>query len=186
MRPTLLTLAAGCAGLMVAVEAAPEPPRPRPPATIGQFAARISTALGDEDPSPEAAARNLRARGVDLGDDLGAALTEGLAARVMTDLGYSVVRPADPSTPISESRAGFLAGTIATVGLPGGLEPEGIGPSATLLPILQCLQSPNSGLCTQCCLGLLPPRFPTGIGAQICTRICAFNTPPPSLSAPPS
>lgn len=172
------------AGLIVASEAAPQPPAKIRPATIGEFAVQVSTALGYEDPVPEAAARNLRLLGVDLGTDFGAPLTEGVAARVMADLGYSVVQPLEPSAPVSENRAGFLAGTLASSGLPAGAVPEGFGPSNGFPPIMECLQSPNVGVCTQCCVALLPPRFPTGLGYQLCNGVCRFNTPPVSPSSP--
>lgn len=183
MRNSYLMMVVAGAGLIVAAEAA-QPPMTSRPATIGEFAIQVSTALGYEDPMPEAAARNLRQLGVDLGADLSATLTEDVAARVMADLGYSVVKPTVPSAPVSETKAGFLAGMLATSGLPFSADPEAIGPSAGLLPILQCLQSPNVGQCSQCCVALLPPRFPTGLGHQLCNSVCRFNTPPVSPSSP--
>jgi hypothetical protein len=187
MRNHVVTSAVVCAGLLVAVEAAPRAPEQSRPATVGEFAVRIAMALGHDDAAPEAAARYLRARGADLGADLGIPLTEGVAAGAMADLGFAVVTPADPSAPVSEARATYLAGAISagavsSTDLPGGIASEGIGPSASLAPILVCLQSPSSALCTQCCLALLPPRFPSGIGTQICTRLCALSRPP---SSPP-
>lgn len=186
MRPISLILAAGFAGSLAAAEAAPRAPQPQPPATIGLFAVQVSAALGREEPTAEAAAGSLRALGIHFGADLAAPLTEGMAARVMRDLGHAVVQPVDPTTPISEAKAGILAGTIASLSLPLAFEPERTGPapSAGLPSLLQCLQSPNSGLCTQCCIGLLPPNFPNGPGTRLCNRLCAFNTPPPSPMSP--
>jgi len=184
MRKSFLMMAVASAGLLVAAEAAPQAPNRSRPATIGDFAIKVSTALGYDDPMPDAAAGNLRRFGIDLGIDLGATLTEGLAARVMADLGYAVVKPLEPSAPVSETKAEFLAGTIATTGLPGVAVPEAIGLGGGSLAILQCLQSPNVGQCSQCCVALLPPRIPTGVGQQACSRVCRFNTAPASPSSP--
>ena len=184
MRNTLSIGVIVCAGLLVAVEAAPQPPQKSRPATVGGFAVRIATALGYQDSTPEAAALDLRVRGIELGTDFDATLTEGVAAKAMADLGYNVVMPAEPSAPVSETRAGFLAGTIAIAGSPGEAGPAGIGPIVSASGIGQCMQQPNRGLCAQCCSDSLPPGFPQGIGMQVCQRICAFGNHPPSPSSP--
>jgi hypothetical protein len=154
-------------------------------ATVGEFAVRVSAALGYEEPVPETAAANLRSWGVDLGADLGTTLTEGRAARIMADLGMAVVPPAHPSAHITESRAGILAATIGTALPPQGPGTEGLGLAAPL-NFLQCLQAPNTGLCIQCCTDLLPSRLATGPKSRLCSHICMFASPAPSLSSPPS
>jgi hypothetical protein len=153
-------------------------------ATVGEFAVRVSAALGYEDPVPETAAANLKSWGVDLGADLGTALTEGRAARIMADLGIAVVPPANPSAPLTESRTGILAATIGTALSQTAPGTERIG-LAQPPNFLLCLQAPNTGLCIQCCTDLLP-RLGTRPKSRLCSHICMFASPAPSLSAPPS
>ncbi|HZM70684.1 MAG TPA: hypothetical protein VFB95_09995 [Candidatus Cryosericum sp.] len=178
-----MIVAGGC--LFMAVGPGPQAREASRPATIGEFAVRVSAALGYEDPVPDSAASNLKRRGVELGADLGTTLTEGRAAKVMADLGLPVVPPAHPSAPVTESRAGILAATIGTTLSTAAPGAEGIGFAAELPTFLQCLQAPNTGLCIQCCVDALPPRLAMGAKSRLCSHVCMFASPQPSLSSPP-
>lgn len=153
------------------------------PATVAEFAVRVSAALGYEDPVPETAASTLKSWGVDLGADLATTLTEGRAARIMADFGFEVAPPIHPSAPVTESRAGILAAAIGTSLPKAAPVTEGIGFAAELPSFLQCLQAPNTGLCIQCCVDSLPPRLATGAKSRLCSHICMFASPAPSLSS---
>ena len=180
MRKVLsMMVAGGC--LCMTVGSSPQAREARRFATVGEFAVRVSAALGYEDPVAERAASNLNSWGVDLGADLATPLTEGRAARIMADLGIAVVPPAHPAAPVTEGRAGILAATIGTM-LPSGPSTERIDLAAPP-SFLQCLQAPNTGQCTQCCRDLLPPRLPTGTKSRLCAHLCMFANPAPSLSS---
>ena len=184
MRKVLsMMVAGGC--LCMTVGSSPQAREAGRFATVGEFAVQVSTALGYEDPVAERAASNLKSWGVDLGADLGATLTEGRTSRIMADLGIAVVPPAHPSAPVTEGRAGMLAAAIGTALPSTGTSTERIDLAAPP-SLLQCLQAPNTGQCTQCCKDLLPPRLPTGTKSRLCAHLCMFANPSPSLSSPPS
>lgn len=177
-----MMVAAGC--LFMAAGPGLQAGEAKRSATVGEFAVRVSVALGYADLVPEAAATTLKSRGVDLGADLATTLTEGRAARIMADLGFEVVPPARPSAPVTVSRAGFLAATIGTTLPTAGPGAEAFGLAADPPAFLQCLQAPNTGLCIQCCVDSLPPRLATGAKSRLCSHICMFASPQPSLSSP--
>src|SRR5262245_21896337 len=91
MKTKALVVLALSAALVAAAYAAPAAaPAKTGKTTVGEFAVRIATAAGTEQPNANKAAEALKARGVDLSADLSATLTEGTVARIMADLGMKV------------------------------------------------------------------------------------------------
>ena len=171
MKTKALVVLALSAALVAAAYAAPAAPAKTGKTTVGEFAVRIATAAGTEQPVASKAADALRARGVDLSADLSATLTEGTVARIMADLGMKVSAPANPNTPVSEAKAGYLAGVIGT---------QALGASITMevgLPN-QCLTSKNRGQCVECCkaaTGCGPAPAP--FDCNTCSKFCKNNDP---------
>jgi hypothetical protein len=170
MKTKALVVLALSVGLVAAAYAAPAAPA-KTGTTVGQFAVRIATALGTEEPNASKAADALRSRGVDLSADLSATLTEGTVARIMADLGMKVSAPADPTTPVSDAKAGYLAGVIGTQAMTNSISLE------TGLPN-QCLTSKNRGQCVECCKAATlcgPP--PAAFDCNVCSKFCKNNNP---------
>ena len=166
-------------GLVAAAYAAPAAPA-KNGTTVGQFAVRIATAFGTEEPNASKAADALRSRGVNLSADLSAPLTEGTVARIMADLGMKVASPANPSTPVSDAKAGYLAGVIGTQAVGASISAE------TGLPN-NCLSSKNRGQCVECCKAATlcgPPPAPFDCNA--CAKFCRNDVPPPPSDGEPA
>jgi len=164
--------------LIVAVYAAPGAPAKTDTATVGDFVLRVASALGYEAATPKAAADALRARGGSLAGDLSATLTEGEAARIVADLGMSVVQPTNPLVVVSASQAIAIAGSLEWLGA------ESFS-SQTDFPT-QCLAFVK-GECKRCCkkaTGCGDPPAPFTCGT--CARFCRGLIPPPSPSEPGS
>jgi len=179
MKKTLMVAAVATA-LTVAVFAASSGPKA---ITVGDFAVRVSRALGKVAPTREAAAANLKAAGVGLSKDLSAQLTEAEAARILNDLGISATTRTPQGT-VSGARADQLAlaigqGSIASVA--ASLPQDGL-PTA-------CLQASNRGACQNCCkvtFGCTDPNAPCDFSAT-CSKFCKQVLPPgqASPSEPP-
>lgn len=169
------------AGLVATVFAAPMTPAKSSNVTVGDFAVKVAVALGYSAPDQSAAVNTLRARGVTLGN-LASPLTEGDAARIMGDLGMSVVAPKDPSTQLSDTKAGLLAGTISTLA-------ASAFSTADALPE-QCLHSVDRGTCVDCCIAAVGPLPDPGGGTRTagkeCSKFCAANVPPPISPGEPT
>jgi hypothetical protein len=179
MKTKAVVVLALSVGLVAAAYAAPAAPA-KTGTTVGEFAVRIATALGTEEPNAIKAADALRSRGVDLSADLSATLTEGTVARIMADLGMKVSAPANPSTPVPDSKAGYLAGVIGTQAMASGISID------TGLPA-QCLSSVDRGTCVECC------KVATGCGkppapfdCNVCAKFCHNNVPPPPSDQEPA
>jgi hypothetical protein len=82
-------------------------------ATIGDFALKISRAMGQQPADQAAAVAALRKAGVDLGKDLGAGLTAGRAASILRDLGLRVTAPQEPAAAISVAKADQIVKAFA-------------------------------------------------------------------------
>jgi len=69
----------------------------KPAVTVGDFAVKLTKALGKPATDQRAAAEALKSLGVKVGNDLGAGLTEGVAARILGELGLrtTAIRAAD-------------------------------------------------------------------------------------------
>jgi hypothetical protein len=81
--------------------------------TVGDFALRISLALGQKPADVAAAVRALEKGGVDVGQDVGAKLTWARAAGILQGLGVKVTAPSDPAGLISMARAAQIASVVA-------------------------------------------------------------------------
>lgn len=177
----LLVLAL-CAGLTVAAFAAPGAPANTGKATVGDFAVKVAVALGYTAPDSKAAVEALKARGVNMGADLSAVLTEGEAARILADLGMAVAAPANPATTVSTAKAGFLAGTVASAAT-DSFVPELDLPT-------YCLSSQNRGNCVNCCKDAVGPLPDNGGGTRSagkeCSKFCKANVPPPPSPEEPA
>lgn len=178
LRKSILVLAVSVA-LTAAAFAAGDGPKATP--TVGDFAVKVSAALGNKVTTPKAAVDSLQALGVDLGKDLNAPLTEERAARILADLGVKI-RTSNPASPLSAAKTDQL---LASVSLSSAAS---VTP-ATDLP-LQCLNSPNRGVCVECCKVAVGQI--TNIQGNlkdpglVCAKFCKSVLPPghPSPSEP--
>lgn len=170
MKTKALVVLALSVGLVAAAYAAPAAPA-KTGTTVGEFAVRIATAFGTEEPNANKAAEALRSRGVNLSADLSAPLTEGTVARIMADLGMKVANPVNPSTPVSDAKAGYLAGVIGANAVGASITAENGLPN-------QCLGSKNRGQCVECCKAATlcgPP--PAQFDCNVCSKFCKNNVP---------
>ena len=147
--------------------------------TVGDFAVRLTKALGYADLDQEQAGQALRQAGVHLDSDLRATLTEGRAADIVRELGVPVQPPASPAAPVSSA---FTERTATAVALSAGAAPENFSPES--LPT-NCQGLGDRQTCRQCCLGVLLPVVKMPLRAiLICTVVCDHLFPPPSASVP--
>jgi hypothetical protein len=172
MKTKALVVLALSIGLVAAAYAAPTTPAKAGKTTVGEFAVRIATVLGTEEPNASRAAEAIKARGVDLSADLSATLTEGTVARIMADLGMKVSAPANANTPVTDAKAGYLAGVIGTQALGTGISLE------TGLPS-NCLSSVDRGTCVECCKAATGcGKPPAPFDCNVCAKFCHNNVPP--------
>jgi hypothetical protein len=167
-----------CAGLTMAVFAASGTPAKKSQVTVGEFAVKVASALGYETRDQKVAQKTLRGMGVNLAADLNAPLTEGAVAKIMTDLGVSVMVPSAPETPVSSAKAGFLAGSLAASSF--GTETQ--EPPQPIEPPTECLQAIDRGTCVNCCkdaVGMLTNHQgnPRDAGKE-CSKFCKAWTGP--------
>lgn len=183
MRKAIVALVVGAA-LTVAVFAASADGPKNQVVSVGDFAAKVAVALGYEVPDQQAAVTALRDSGVDMSADLGVPLTDGHVARIMADLGMSVVPPANPSAPVSEARASALATAIGMGPMAGSLtstEHHG-NPPPPPTPPTQCLSSSSYTKCAVCCVSALPYNWNN---LFFCLKFCKANVPPPPSPCAP-
>jgi hypothetical protein len=171
-----MVLALAASLMVVGVYAAPGTPA-KPGVTVGDFAVKVAAVLQYDASTPQAAAAALERRGINLTPDLSAAMTQGEATRVLTDLGIGTVAPKNPSSPVSAPQAGLLAGLISTA-----LAAEPVAGQAGLPD--QCLQQSNRGNCVDCCKAATlcgPP--PNAFGdCNKCSKFCQQVSPPGQVS----
>jgi len=139
MRKSLLILAVSAAVTVAAFAASTSVQKST--VTVGDFATKVARVLGKPAATPQAAIDSLKSLGVTVGDS-SARLTEGDAARILSDLGVSV-KTQTPGNALSAGRADQL---LANVSL-SSASPE-IAPAS--VPT-QCLQQDNRGQCQICC-----------------------------------
>ena len=163
MRKSYLVLAA-CTALTVTAFAASGNVQ-KSKVTVGQFAVKVTKALGKPAVDERAAVDSLKDMGVSVGD-ANASLTEGVAARMLADLGVQVSTKS-PDSAVTSGKADQL---IAVVGLAG----SAISPvPATDLPTA-CLNNKNRGICNECCQAALGgSQFSTQ-----CAKFCKAVLPP--------
>jgi hypothetical protein len=149
--------------------------------TVGDFAVKVTRALGYPDADREVASQNLRLAGVHLDADLDAPLTEGRAADVMRELGVPATVSGNPSTPMSESRADQAAANLA---LGAAMQTDSFSTSGGSTSA--CMGMSTRMQCDQCCLGILLPHAKMPVKAILfCAVLCARIFPPnPSSSTP--
>ncbi len=163
MRKSYLVLAA-CTALTVTAFAASGSVQ-KSKVTVGQFAVKVTKALGNPVADERAAVDSLKALGVTVGD-ASASLTEGVAARMLADLGVQV----STKTPDSAVTSGKADQLIAVVGLAGST--ISVVPASDLPTA--CLQNKNRGLCNECCQAALGgSEFST-----TCAKFCKAVLPP--------
>jgi hypothetical protein len=160
------------ASLTVAAFAAPATVAKAGKATVGDFAVKVAAVLGYAVTDQEKAADALRAKGVDLMADLSATLTEGEAARIMSDLGVAVNTPVNSGNEVSDARASIMAGALSQMALES-FSTQDTGPT-------QCLSSVDRGTCVNCC------KAATGLTGKFCGRYCHANVPPPPSPTEPT
>ena len=130
MRKSLVVVAVSTA-LTVAAFAASSSSR-KSTVTVGDFAVKVTRAIGQPVSDRSAAVQSLRTRGVEIGE-ANSNLTEGMAAKILADLGLRVTT----TTPDSAVTAGKADQLATMVGLASGA----------------AAMSPADGLPTQCLVG---------------------------------
>ena len=172
MRKSLVVVAVSAA-LAVAAFAAPSNSQ-RSTITVGDFAVKVTRAIGQPVTDRSAAVQSLRTRGVEIGE-ANASLTEGMAAKILADLGLrvSTSSPASAVTPGKADQLATMVGLASSVGPADGLP-------------TQCLQLRNRGQCDTCCTTALHcdvDSTPCAGGA--CSKFCKIVKPgPPSPTDP--
>ena len=169
MRKSYLVLAA-CAALTVTAFAASGNVQ-KSKVTVGEFAVKVTNALGNPAADQRAAVESLKSLGVNVGD-VSASLTEGVAARMLADLGVRVSTKS-PDNAVTSGKADQL---VAVVGLAGS--------SVSVLPASDlpgdCLNNKNRGGCQDCCkaaLGCDPGASQCEFGSE-CAKFCKSVLPP--------
>ena len=162
MRKSYLVLAA-CAALTVTAFAASGNVQ-KSKVTVGEFAVKVTKALGKPAADQRAAVESLKSLGVKVGDT-SASLTEGVAARMLADLGVRV----STKTPDNGVTSGKADQLVAVVGLAGST--ISVLPSAELPTA--CLNNRNRGQCVECCKSVLGDDFSTE-----CAKFCKAVLPP--------
>src|SRR6266571_9061613 len=104
MRKSLLVVAVSAALTVAAFAAASSAQKST--VTVGDFAVKVTKAIGQPVASPSAAVESLKSLGVKI-DDANAKLTEGTAAQLLADLGLRV-STANPGSVVSSGKADQL------------------------------------------------------------------------------
>jgi hypothetical protein len=151
--------------------------------TVGDFAVKVTRALGYPEANRETASQNLRLAGVHLEANLDTPLTEGRAADYMRELGVQATVSGNPATPMSDSRADQAAASVA---LSAAMQADSFSTSGSTGGTTACMGMDTRMACDQCCLGILLPRTKFPLRAVLfCAVICArIFPPPPSVSGP--
>jgi hypothetical protein len=149
---------------------------------VGEFVVQLAAAMGQDAKSVSSASRSLERMGVKLSVDAETPLTEGLVARIATDLGIGIVPPANQNAPVTAPRASTLASLMGT-------SVTERTSAVSIEPPTECLQSENRGECVECCkavIGELPnPSGEMRDAGRECAEFCTNNVPrPPSDSEP--
>ena len=136
---------------------------PAAPNTVGAFMMQVAAAVDGEPRTLEAARSTLRRLGATGAFDASATLTEGVVARLVTDLGVPMTPTANPAAPVSAVRSAAVASHLGDV-LEARLFDTDALPTA-------CLSSVNRGTCVNCCKD-------SGAAASACAHFCQANVPP--------
>jgi len=150
-----LVVVAVSAALTVAAFAAPNKSQ-KSTITVGEFAVKVTRAIGQPVSDQVAAVKSLKTRGVEIGE-ANASLTEGMAAKILADLGLRT-STTNPDSAVTPGKADQLA---TMVGLASG--------AASLAPAdglpTQCLQGTKRE-CKDCC------RSVSGCTTEDCFAAC--------------
>lgn len=174
MRKSILVLAVSAAMTVSAFAASSNAQKSK--VTVGDFAVKVTKALGNPAADQRAAVESLKSLGVQV-QDVNANLTEGMAARILADLGVHI-STTSPDKAVTTGKADQL---VAVVGLSSS--PSG-SLSAVDMPT-GCLENRNRGLCVECCK--------TALGCVDQSAVCEFASPcakfchavlPPGLASP--
>jgi hypothetical protein len=175
MRKFLVVMAVSTA-LTVAAFAASSNSR-KSTVTVGDFAVKVTRAIGQPVSDRSAAVQSLKTRGVEIGEP-NANLTEGMAAKILADLGLRV-STTSPDSAVTLGKADQLATMVGLASSAASVAP------ADGLPT-QCLQLRNRGQCDTCCTTALHcdvDSTPCAGGA--CSKFCKIIKPgPPSPTDP--
>lgn len=170
MRKWLTVLAVSTALTVVAFAAASSAQKSTT-VTVGEFAVKVTRAIGQPVTTPSAAVESLKSLGVKI-DDVNARLTEGAAARILSDLGLRV-STSNPGSAVTSGKADQLAAVAGLASSASGISPN------TDLPT-QCLDNKNRGNCQDCCkaaLGCAPSPALCDF-ASACAKFCKQVLPP--------
>ncbi len=174
MRKSLLVLAVSTALTVAAFAAASNTQKST--VTVGDFAMRVTKAIGQPVSTPSAAVQSLKSLGVKI-DDANARLTEGTAAQILADMGLRV-STANPGSVVSSGKADQLAAVAGLASSASSISSDSGLPT-------QCLDSANRGLCVDCCkIALGCPDLQAQCEfSTACAKMCK-QVPPPGQASP--
>jgi hypothetical protein len=172
MRKSLLVLTVSAVVTVAAFAAASNAQKST--VTVGDFAVKVTKAIGQPVSTPKAAVESLKSLGVRI-DDANAKLTEATAAKILADLGLKVSTE-NPTGDVTSGKADQLAAVV-------GLASSGSVPTGDLPT--QCLDVKNRGNCQDCCkaaFGCAPSPALCDF-ASACAKFCK-QVPPPGQASP--
>lgn len=142
--------------------------------TVGDFAVRVTKAIGKPTASPSAAVDSLKSLGVKIGD-ANASLTEGVASRILADLGVRVTTNS-PNSVVTQGKADQLAAVAGMASSVSSVTPAASLPTA-------CLELRNRGQCDTCCTTALGCDVdPAPCVGGVCAKFCHAVLPPGQAS----
>src|SRR2546422_2392612 len=140
MRKSLVVVAVSAAVTVIAFAASGNAPKST--IKVGDFAVKVTRAIGHPVAERGAAVQSLKTLGVEIGD-ANASLTEGMAAKILADLGVRV-STSSPDSTVTPGRADQLAMIVGLSSSAAGVTPADGLPS-------NCLALKNRGRCNDCC-----------------------------------
>ncbi len=175
MRKPFLAIAVSVA-LTVAVFAAGSTSPKSSPITLGEFAMKVSRALGKVPADPKAAVSSLKTMGAKVEADLASRVTEGQAARILTDLGLRVTTNT-PSKALTVGRTDQLLLAVGPSASAASVSPEAIP--------TECFDVKTRGNCVECCKAAFgcDPSPALCEFASTCSHACKI-LPPPGHASP--
>ena len=176
--PRLRSFAAAATLALFTLSAAPVGAA-RPSVTVGDFAVKLTRALGYNIDDETVAADTLRQAGVHVDPNLEAPLTESRAGDMLREMGVPSSSSGDPAAPMSPIAADRVAGAAA---LHLSAQADAFTPNPETE---QCRGVGDRMTCYNCCFSVLSPKvkFPV-VAVLICGLICAKLFPPASQSSP--
>ena len=170
MRKSLVVVAVSAA-LTVAAFAASSNSR-KSTITVGEFAVKVTRAIGQPVSDRSAAVQSLRTRGVEIGE-ANSNLTEGMAAKILADLGLRV-STTSPDSAVTLGKADQLATMVGLASGAAAMSPADGLPTQCLVGTKQECKT-----CCQAATGCNPEECPQ------CTKFCKVLKPGnPSPSNP--